>query len=94
MQYAQRIRAKLIDALAPLHLDIEDESRRHAGHAGAHPDGETHFRVEIVSRAFEGKSRLERQRMVYDLLAAEMRERIHALQLRTLTPEEASGAKR
>jgi BolA protein len=69
-------------------LAIIDESHLHAGHAGARPGGESHFRVEIVSAAFEGKSRLERQRMVYAALADELRHDIHALALRTLTPDE------
>lgn len=89
MEYATRIRQKLTDALAPERLDIADESGRHAGHAGARPEGETHFHVTIVSTAFAGKSRVERQRMVYGILAQEMAERIHALGLTTLTPEEA-----
>ena len=55
---------------------------------GARPEGESHFRVELVSRAFEGKSRLERQRMVYGVLADEMASDVHALTLRTLTPAE------
>ncbi|MBP2292258.1 BolA family protein [Azospirillum rugosum] len=90
MEYATRIRQKLTDALAPETLDIADESGRHAGHAGARPEGETHFHVTIVSAAFAGKSRVERQRMVYGLLAQEMAERIHALGLTTLTPDEAN----
>lgn len=90
MEYATRIRQKLTDALAPETLDVADESGRHAGHAGARPEGETHFHVTIVSAAFAGKSRVERQRMVYGLLAQEMAERIHALGLTTLTPEEAN----
>lgn len=90
MEYAARIRQKLTDALAPETLDIADESGRHAGHAGARPEGETHFHVTVVSAAFAGKSRIERQRMVYALLAQEMAERIHALGLTTLTPEEAN----
>lgn len=62
------------------------------GHAPIDGAGETHFRVEIVSSAFEGKSRIDRQRMVNTLLADELRERIHALQLKTLTPAEAQPA--
>jgi len=58
-----QIRAKLTDALAPESLDVIDESHKHAGHVGARPEGETHFRVEIVSREFAGLSRVERQRL-------------------------------
>lgn len=61
-----------------------------AGHAPVDGGGETHFRVEIVSDAFEGKSRVERQRMVYAAIEDELRERVHALQLKTLTPAEAA----
>lgn len=89
MEYADRIRRKLTEALAPEQLDVVDESGRHAGHAGARPEGETHFHVTIVSAAFAGRSRVERQRLVYGLLAEEMAERIHALGLTTLTPDEA-----
>jgi BolA protein len=85
------LRAKLSTAFAPVRLDIVDESHRHAGHAGARPEGETHFRVEIVAAAFAGKSRVERQRLVYAALAEELRSRVHALQLTTKTPEEAGG---
>lgn len=88
MSYADRIENKLIEGLKPSRLVIADDSHRHAGHAGAHPKGETHFNVEIVSAAFAGKSRVERQRMVYALLKTEMSERVHALALKTLAPGE------
>ena len=91
MRVADRIRAKLTAALQPTRLVIRDESARHAGHAGARPEGETHFHIEIVSTAFAGDSRVARQRRVYALLAEEMAGPIHALALATLTPEEASG---
>lgn len=84
---ADRIRGKL-QTLEPVRLAIFDDSHRHRGHAGARPEGETHFRVEIVATAFAGKSRLERQRAIYALLAEEMAERVHALQIAALTPEE------
>jgi BolA protein len=90
MTVAGTIREKLIAAFAPGELVIEDESARHAGHSGARPGGETHFNVRIVSAAFEGMSRVERQRRVYAALAEEMRGPIHALALTTLTPGEAS----
>jgi BolA protein len=86
---ADIIRAKLTHAFAPLELAIEDESARHVGHMGARPEGETHFRVRIVSRAFEGLSRIERQRRVHDALKVELVTRVHALALTTLTPAEA-----
>lgn len=71
-------------------LDVIDESHRHAGHVGARPGGETHFRVEVVAAVFEGKSRLERQRLVYAALKEEMSQQIHALSLVTRAPGEAS----
>ena len=87
---AERVRAieaTLQSGLHPVHLAIEDDSARHAGHAGA-AGGGGHFRVLIVSAAFRGQSQLARQRAVYALLADAMRSSIHALALRTLTPEE------
>jgi len=88
MSMADRIRTKLEAGLAPRRLAIFDDSHRHAGHAGARDGGETHFRVEIVADGFVGKSRVERQRAVYALLSDEMKERVHALQLTTLAPDE------
>ncbi len=88
---ADIIRAKLSDGLTPIRLDIVDESHRHAGHAGARPQGESHFQVAVVSAAFAGKSRVARQRLVYALLADELRTDIHALSLTTLTPDEDRG---
>lgn len=87
----QRMETKLREALQPERLDIIDESQRHAGHGGAHPEGESHFRIQIVSAAFAGKSRVARQRLVYDVLAEELRERVHALSLETLSPDEAGS---
>ena len=88
--YANRMRAKLTDSLAPTRLEIEDDSARHRGHAGAHPDGggETHFNVTIESAAFAGKNRVARQRLVYGILADELRERVHALSLKLTAPGE------
>ena len=85
---AETIETKLTRALDPVDLEIVDESHLHAGHAGARPEGETHFRVKVVSRAFDGKSRIDRQRMVFEALSDEMTTRIHALTLKTLTPDE------
>ena len=88
MRVADIINQKLIEALSPTILEIIDESHKHSGHAGARPEGESHFSVTIVSEDFEGKSRLERQRMVYKALSKEMTEQIHALSLYTHTPSE------
>ena len=88
MTVADRIRAKLTAALKPTRLEIHDDSHRHEGHAGSRPGGESHSRLEIASPAFAGKTKLDRQRLVYDVLAEELRGTVHALQLSTLTPEE------
>jgi len=88
MAMVDTIREKLTAAFTPDALDVEDESAKHAGHSGARPGGETHFNVRIVSKAFEGVSRVERQRRVYAALADELKSRIHALSLTTLTPAE------
>lgn len=88
MTVADDIRAKLTEALSPSELDILDESAHHAGHGGARPEGETHFRVRIVSAAFTGQTRVERQRRVYEIIAEELRTRVHALALTTLAPSE------
>ena len=88
MNMADTIRRKLSAAFAPAELDVVDDSARHEGHAGSLPGGETHFSVRIVSPAFEGLSRVERQRRVYAALADEMKSQIHALALTTLAPGE------
>lgn len=91
MTVATQIEAKLRTALAPTRVVVTDNSARHAGHAGARPGGETHFTVLVVSTAFAGKARLARHRLVYDLLAAEIAGGVHALALKTLTPDEDQG---
>jgi BolA family transcriptional regulator, general stress-responsive regulator len=88
MRVADRIHAKLTAGLQPSRLMIRDESHRHAGHAGARPEGETHFHVDVVSAIFAGESRIARQRRVYALLADELAGPVHALALTTRTPEE------
>ena len=93
-QVADTIRQKLTQAFRPLRLDIVDESHKHKGHAGARPEGETHFRVEIVSASFAAQSRVARQRLVYAALAEELKDRVHALSLATLTPDEEPQAPR
>lgn len=91
MTVAETIARKLTDRFAPARLDIVDDSARHAGHAGARPGGETHFTVTVVSAAFAGLGRVARQRLVYETLAAELTGGVHALALRTLTPDEERG---
>lgn len=88
MRVRDSIEQYLRESLRPTRLEIEDQSYRHAGHAGARPEGETHFHVIVVADVFTGKSRVERQRMVYAALKELMASRIHALSLATLTPAE------
>ncbi len=86
MSVADTIRVKLTERFAPIRLEIVDESYRHAGHEGARPEGETHFSIRIVSAAFVGRSRVDRQRLVYQVLATELSTQVHALSLTTLAP--------
>ncbi len=90
MSVRARMEAKLTAALSPLRLEIEDDSARHAGHGGAPAGGESHFSVRIVAEAFAGKTRVERQRMVYSVLAEELAGPVHALALTAQTPAEAA----
>ncbi len=85
---ATAIDNKLRQRFAPARLAIEDESSLHRGHSGHREGGESHFRVEIVSAAFEGHNRVARQRLVYQALKAELDAGLHALALTTLTPAE------
>jgi BolA family transcriptional regulator, general stress-responsive regulator len=85
------IRRRLTAALQPARLDLIDDSAHHAGHAGARPGGESHFRLTIVADAFVGKSRIERQRLVFGALGDLMQGDIHALAITALTPAEAEG---
>ena len=91
MAVADSIERKLRDGLAPVRLSVIDQSHLHAGHAGARPGGETHFRVEIVAAAFRGMARLDRPRAVHRLLAVELAGPVHALSIAARTPEEAAG---
>jgi BolA family transcriptional regulator, general stress-responsive regulator len=88
MTVKDHITKKLSEAFTPESLDVADESHLHEGHAGHRPGGETHFRVYIVSQAFEGKSRIDRHRMINTLLAAELAASVHALALHTYAPKE------
>jgi BolA family transcriptional regulator, general stress-responsive regulator len=80
---------KLREAFTPESLDVIDESHLHEGHAGHRPGGETHFRIYIVSDAFEGKSRIERHRLINATLAAELAGPVHALAIKAQAPNEA-----
>jgi BolA protein len=86
---AEQLERKLTAAFAPTRLSIDDDSARHAGHAGARQGGESHFNVVIEAPAFEGLSRVQRQRMVYAALADELDGPVHALSLKALAPGEA-----
>ena len=77
--------------LAPLHLELVDESARHAGHAGAAPGGNTHWKLTLVSEAFAGKRTLARHRLVYDALGDLMQNPIHALAISARAPGETDA---
>lgn len=93
---ATKIREKLTVGLAPERLVIEDDSGRHAGHhheggVDGRAGGESHFNLTVVSQAFEGQGRVQRQRTVNALLREELAGPVHALSVRALTPDEAGG---
>jgi BolA protein len=83
------IEARLGQALAPSALCVEDESHLHAGHSGWREGGETHFRLDVVSKAFEGKSRVERHRLVNAALTEAFARGLHALAIKARAPGEA-----
>jgi BolA protein len=87
LSVAERIRDRLA-ALEPLALELEDESARHAGHAGWRPGGGTHWRLRIVSPRFAGKPTVARHRMVYEALGELMEDPIHALAITARSPDE------
>jgi BolA family transcriptional regulator, general stress-responsive regulator len=88
MNTVDRIRSTLAQGLAPERLEVIDESGSHAGHAGAVPGKTTHVRVRVASAAFSGKSRIERHRLVNDLLAPEIAAGLHALAIEARAPGE------
>ena len=87
---AESLRAKLNAAFSPVKLEINDDSARHAGHAGAREGGESHFNVVIEAAAFEGVPRVQRQRQVYAAVAEELAGPVHALSVKALAPGEAA----
>lgn len=89
---AKRIENAVRPHLAPIYFVLTDESAKHAGHAGAQPGGETHYKMVMVSAAFEGLTRVARQRLVYQLLHEEFDTGLHALSLDLKTPHEAGSA--
>lgn len=88
-EIAARLHERLASALAPHLIKLTDVSHRHAGHAGHRPEGETHFDLLIVAAAFEGQRALVRHRMVNEAVAELLSQRVHALSIRALTPDEA-----
>ncbi len=78
----------LTEALQPTALVVENQSDRHVGHAGHDGSGESHFHLTVVAEAFSGLSRLERHRVVNDLLAELLENKIHALSISAFSPEE------
>lgn len=90
MEMDETIRTKLESAFAPASLDVINESHLHAGHAGSSGTGDTHYRVKIVAAAFDGKSRLERHRLVNEALVEELAGSVHALAIRAASPAEVA----
>ena len=90
MEVKTRIAEKLTAAFVPQSLDVADESHQHEGHSGHRPGGQTHFRVSIVSEAFRGKSRVERHRMINQILSSELSGGVHALAIHASAPGEGS----
>ena len=88
MSLQSRMREKLMVSLNPTRLDVVNESHLHAGHGGSPETGESHFRVLIVSGDFKGKSRVERHRIVNELLGDELKDGVHALAIKALAPGE------
>ena len=88
MKRSEKIRLILEEALKPQNLEVIDESSLHAGHSGAREGGETHYRVEIVSAEFVGRSRVARERMIHTLIAGEFSDGLHALSIRARAPNE------
>lgn len=86
MTVADRITRKLTEAFSPDALQVVDESHLHKGHAGARPEGESHFRVRITAAAFSGRSRVEAHRLVYAALAGEIAEGVHAIAIEAKGP--------
>jgi BolA protein len=85
---ASEMLARLNSALSPARIELSDDSEQHRGHGGYNPAGESHFSLRIESEAFAGKSRVERQRMIYAALGDLMKVRVHALSIRAAAPGE------
>lgn len=85
---ATEMLARLNAALVPTRIELIDDSEKHRGHGGYNPSGESHFTLAIESPAFQGKSRVERQRLVYAALGQLMHDRVHALSIKARAPGE------
>lgn len=88
MRVEEEITQKLRDAFAPISLEVVNDSDRHRGHAGSPGTGQSHFTIKVVSESFAGKSRVERHRMINEVLAEELAGKIHALAISALAPGE------
>ncbi len=84
----EKITEKITKALEPTQISVEDESHLHAGHAGARPGGQTHFRITVVSARFTDLSLVKRHRLINEALAEELQGPIHALAIKALSPDE------
>ena len=84
----EKITEKITKALKPTQISVEDESHLHAGHAGARPGGQTHFRITVVSDRFSDLSLVKRHRLINEALAEELQGPIHALAIKALSPDE------
>jgi len=81
LSYRSRMTEKLAAAFQPTRLEVIDESEKHHGHGGSHAEGETHFLIRIAAPAFAGTSRLQRHRMINEVVRDELAERVHALSI-------------
>ena len=85
---AQKITEKITKALEPTQISVKDESHLHAGHTGARPEGETHFRLTVVSSRFTNMTLVNRHRLINEALAEELQGPVHALAIKALSPDE------
>ena len=91
MSVETTMREKLTRALQPTRLEVVNDSHLHAGHRSSPGTGESHFRVLVVSPAFAGKSRVDRHRLINEILAAELEGKVHALAIMAYAPGEMAG---
>lgn len=88
MSFTEQIRLRLTEALTPEHIELINESHKHAGHAGDNGSGNSHYKLIVVSAVFEGCSRIQRHRMVYNVVNSEFSNNLHALAIQAYTPAE------